>query len=180
MYDWCTIERLNYSLDRFRRNPKSTTSLCSILHRGANPTLTARIDSVVYEKPQQFSWAMRARVPCVYANRMTKTGTTGAGEEVGRETPFLKGYAVFNVEQIETCPTITTPSRSQSFQNAVERIDHAEVFFASGRGNPPTRVPGLLYAGRRLDPGSANRGFLHRGEIKWPNTPTSATALTAR
>jgi antirestriction protein ArdC len=37
----------------------------------------------------------------VYANTVTKTEDDGAGNEVEREIPFLRGYTVFNVEQIE-------------------------------------------------------------------------------
>src|SRR5262249_31661709 len=37
----------------------------------------------------------------VYADRFTKTTTDEHGDDVEREIPFLKGYTVFNVEQIE-------------------------------------------------------------------------------
>jgi len=40
----------------------------------------------------------------VYANAITRTETNDAGEEVEREIPFMKGYTVFNVEQIEGLP----------------------------------------------------------------------------
>ncbi len=40
----------------------------------------------------------------VYANAVIRTETNGDGEEVEREIPFLKGYTVFNVEQINGLP----------------------------------------------------------------------------
>lgn len=40
----------------------------------------------------------------VYANRITKTETNEAGEDTEREIPFMKGYTVFNVEQVDGLP----------------------------------------------------------------------------
>ena len=40
----------------------------------------------------------------VYANSITKTETNDKGEDTEREIPFMKGYTVFNVEQIEGLP----------------------------------------------------------------------------
>jgi antirestriction protein ArdC len=31
------------------------------------------------------------------------------GEDIERDIPFMKGYTVFNVEQIESLPDTTTP-----------------------------------------------------------------------
>ena len=67
----------------------------------------------------------------VYANTIKKTETDEAtGEEVEQEIPFMKGYTAFNVEQIEGLPedyyALTEP-----VLDPVERIDHAEQFFAS-------------------------------------------------
>src|SRR5438034_1254450 len=43
--------------------------------------------------------------PVVYANSITRTETdTDSGVEVARDIHFLKGYTVFNVEQIEGLP----------------------------------------------------------------------------
>jgi antirestriction protein ArdC len=64
----------------------------------------------------------------VYANSITRTEENDKGEEAEREIHYMKGYTVFNVEQIEGLPehyygkpeVPTTP---------VERIDHAEAFF---------------------------------------------------
>src|SRR3546814_8926028 len=40
----------------------------------------------------------------VYANSFTATETDEDGEESEREIPYLKGYTVFNCEQIEGLP----------------------------------------------------------------------------
>lgn len=67
----------------------------------------------------------------VYANSITKTehdDTTG--EDTEREIPFLKGYTVFNVEQIDGLPEIYNAKIEPKF-TPVERIAHAENFFAA-------------------------------------------------
>jgi antirestriction protein ArdC len=65
----------------------------------------------------------------VYADRITKTETNDQGQESEREIPFMKGYTVFNVEQIDSLPghfyaTVEPPK-------PVERIEEAETFFAA-------------------------------------------------
>ena len=40
----------------------------------------------------------------IYADRIIKTETDSAGQDVEREIPFMKGYTVFNVEQIDGLP----------------------------------------------------------------------------
>jgi antirestriction protein ArdC len=40
----------------------------------------------------------------IYADRIIKTETDSAGQDVEREIPFMKGYTVFNVEQIGGLP----------------------------------------------------------------------------
>jgi antirestriction protein ArdC len=66
----------------------------------------------------------------VYANRVTRTEKTDHGDEVDREIPFLKGYTVFNVEQIEGLPE-SFHSQPQPAPTRVERVANAEQFFAS-------------------------------------------------
>jgi len=41
----------------------------------------------------------------VFANSFTKTETNDKGEDIEHEIPFMKGYTVFNVEQIDNLPT---------------------------------------------------------------------------
>ena len=67
----------------------------------------------------------------VYADRIIRTETNAAtGEDSERAIPFLKGYTVFNVEQIDGLPEqyYTKPAPRA---DAIERIDRAEAFFAA-------------------------------------------------
>src|SRR6202030_429187 len=67
----------------------------------------------------------------VYADKITRTETDAkTGEESERAIPFMKGYTVFNVEQIEGLPEHYYGKPEPKF-TAVERIDHAEAFFAA-------------------------------------------------
>jgi antirestriction protein ArdC len=66
----------------------------------------------------------------VYADKMVKTETNLLGEETERAIPFLKGYSVFNCEQIDGLPA--------HFYGTAEKLDHArriahadEFLFAS-------------------------------------------------
>jgi len=70
----------------------------------------------------------------VYANTLTKTEDDGAGVEVAREIPFLKGYTVFNIEQIEGLPEHFY-ARPEPRLTGPARIDHAEAFFASTKAD---------------------------------------------
>jgi antirestriction protein ArdC len=70
--------------------------------------------------------------PVVYADRITRTETNQKGEEVENEIPFMKGYTVFNCEQIEGLPAHFYPAPSPSAP-AAERIASAETFAASTR-----------------------------------------------
>jgi len=68
----------------------------------------------------------------VYADKFRRTETNDKGEEVENEIPFLKGYTVFNCDQIEALPahfyaTATKP------EAAPVRIASAEAF-AAGTG----------------------------------------------
>lgn len=49
----------------------------------------------------------------VYANTYTRTDANEDGEEETREIPFMKGYTVFNVEQIDGLLRISMPDASR-------------------------------------------------------------------
>ncbi len=66
----------------------------------------------------------------VYADRMRKTETTDSGEDVEREIPLLKGYTVFNCEQIDGLPPHFTAAPSPALP-IFERIASAERFAAA-------------------------------------------------
>jgi antirestriction protein ArdC len=71
----------------------------------------------------------------VYADRIRRTELNEAtGEEAEREIPFLKGYTVFNVEQVEGLPphfyAVAEPRL-----DPVQRINRADSFFAALRAD---------------------------------------------
>ena len=67
----------------------------------------------------------------VYANAITRTEhDEKTGEDTEHEIPYLKGYTVFNVEQIEGLPEIYY-AKAVPAHDAIARIDRAETFFGS-------------------------------------------------
>jgi antirestriction protein ArdC len=81
----------------------------------------------------------------VYASTFSRTEKDGEGQEVEREIPFLKGYTVFNVEQIEGLPTHYYAKPEPKF-SPVERIDRAEAFFAATHADIRFRGGKAYYA----------------------------------
>jgi len=64
----------------------------------------------------------------VYANSITRTERDEkTGEDVEREIPYMKGYTVFNVEQIDGLPEIYHAKLAPT-HDPVARIEHAEKF----------------------------------------------------
>jgi len=67
----------------------------------------------------------------VYADKIVRTETDAAtGEEAERTIPFMKGYAVFNVEQIDGLPEHYYAKHAPRAES-VQRIERAEAFFAA-------------------------------------------------
>lgn len=67
----------------------------------------------------------------VYADSITRKETDKkTGGEIDREIPFLKGYTVFNVEQIDCLPEVYYAKATPTL-DPVARIEHAERFFAA-------------------------------------------------
>lgn len=67
----------------------------------------------------------------VFASSMTRTETDQAsGEEQERNIPFMKGYTVFNVEQIDGLPA-QYHAPAQPRLETLERIARADAFFAA-------------------------------------------------
>jgi antirestriction protein ArdC len=67
--------------------------------------------------------------PVVYANALTRTDTDAvSGDQVEKTIPYLKGYTVFNVEQIDGLPSHYYAPQAPRCEPAV-RIAHAESFF---------------------------------------------------
>jgi len=66
----------------------------------------------------------------VYAGAITRTEEGADGSEHEREIPFMKGYSVFNVEQVEGLPDhFYAPAAPRL--DPVQRIGRAESFFAA-------------------------------------------------
>lgn len=73
--------------------------------------------------------------PVVYANSITRTEADPAtGDDVAHEIHFLKGYVVFNVEQIEGLPAQYT-QLAEPRLDVMARISRAESFFAATRAD---------------------------------------------
>jgi antirestriction protein ArdC len=65
----------------------------------------------------------------VYADRIIRTETDAAtGEDAERAIPFMKGYTVFNVEQIDGLPE-NYYAKPAPRVGTIERIERAERFF---------------------------------------------------
>jgi antirestriction protein ArdC len=63
----------------------------------------------------------------VYADRITRTETDDKGEDVERHIPFMKGYTVFNCEQVDDLPAHFYAKAAAPLP-AAERIASAEEF----------------------------------------------------
>jgi antirestriction protein ArdC len=66
----------------------------------------------------------------VYADRITRTETTSDGRENERDIYFMKGYNVFNVEQIEGLPPHFYATATPQL-DPVQRIESSDLFFAN-------------------------------------------------
>jgi antirestriction protein ArdC len=84
----------------------------------------------------------------VYADKIIRTETSETGEEAERAIPFMKGYVVFNTQQIEGLPEhyYAKPAPRTA---TVQRIARAETFFSAcgayviHGGNRACYVPSL-------------------------------------
>jgi antirestriction protein ArdC len=65
----------------------------------------------------------------VYADHVTRTETSDDGEECERDVYFMKGYTVFNVEQIDGLPPHYYATAAPRL-DPVQRIEAADRFFA--------------------------------------------------
>ncbi len=66
----------------------------------------------------------------VYANSITRTETNEKGEDTEREIPFMKGYTVFNVEQVDGLPAHYYAQPVNPLPLA-ERIENADRFMSN-------------------------------------------------
>jgi antirestriction protein ArdC len=70
----------------------------------------------------------------VYASSITRTEENEEGEQEERSIPYMKGYVVFNVEQIEGLPE-QYYAKPEVTTTPIERIRHAEEFFAATKAD---------------------------------------------
>ena len=64
------------------------------------------------------------------ADRITRIEADAHGEDVEREIPFMKGYSVFNVEQIDGLPDHYT-AKPEPKGEPLQLLESAERFFAA-------------------------------------------------
>ena len=64
----------------------------------------------------------------VFANKITKAETDDNGQDVEREIPYMKGYTVFNVEQIDGLPEDYYDVPSAEVKK-MQLLEEAEAFF---------------------------------------------------
>lgn len=69
----------------------------------------------------------------VYADRIVRTEANDDGEDEERSIPFLKGYTVFNVAQIEGLPDQYYAKPQAICEPLAQRIETAERFFTGTR-----------------------------------------------
>jgi antirestriction protein ArdC len=66
----------------------------------------------------------------VYADTFTKSGTDDKGADVELTVPFMKGYTVFNSEQVEGLPAHFY-AKPEPVNKDIHRIETTEQFFAA-------------------------------------------------
>jgi len=81
----------------------------------------------------------------VFANAITRTEENDEGEQEERSIPYMKGYTVFNVEQIDGLPE-TYYTKPEITTTPVERIARAEAFFAATKADTRYRGNSAYYS----------------------------------
>lgn len=81
----------------------------------------------------------------VYANSITCSEENAQGEETAREIHYMKGYTVFNVEQIDGLPE-QYYGKPEVNTTPVERITHAESFFQATKADIRYRGTQAFYS----------------------------------
>ena len=81
----------------------------------------------------------------VYANSITRTEEGQDGEEAEREIHYMKGYTVFNVEQIDGLPE-QYYCKPDAPVSAAQRNAHAEAFFTATQADIRYRGDRAFYS----------------------------------
>jgi antirestriction protein ArdC len=118
---------------RFNGQPYSGINILSLWMSALGQSFAAPI-WMTYRQASEFNAHVRKGEKgslVVYANAIMRTEhDEKSGEDVEHEIPYMKGYTVFNVEQIEGLPEIYYANAVPT-HDPVARIDHAEKFFGS-------------------------------------------------
>jgi antirestriction protein ArdC len=88
---------------------------------------------MTYKQSQEFGAQVRKGEHgslVVFADRFTKTETNDQGDAVEHAIPFMKGYTVFNVEQIDGLPAHYYAQPSNPLPLS-ERLAHADQFITA-------------------------------------------------
>ena len=102
----------------------------------------------------------------VYADSITRKETDEkTGDEIDREIPFLKGYTVFNVEQIDGLPEVYYAKAAPSTRPCGPHRARGKVLRSLGSNHPTRRKSCVLQHRRRCDPDAAIREFPRRGQL---------------
>jgi antirestriction protein ArdC len=67
----------------------------------------------------------------VYADTLKRVEANDKGEDVETAIPFMKGYTVFNAQQVDSLPAQYYARKEPQNSQPIERIEQAERFFAS-------------------------------------------------
>ena len=78
----------------------------------------------------------------VYADTFKKLEANEQGEDIETAIPFMKGYTVFNAQQIDHLPEHFSARTEPQHNQPIERIQQAEGFFANTKAT-------LLHGGNR-------------------------------
>lgn len=81
----------------------------------------------------------------VFASSLTREETNAAGEDSTREIHYLKGYTVFNVEQIDGLPDAYYDKPAPR-TDALPRIAHADAYFENTKARIVTGGDRAYYA----------------------------------
>jgi antirestriction protein ArdC len=115
---------------RFNGQPYSGINVLSLWMSALRQNFTASIWMTYRQATESNAHVRKGEKgsPVVYANAITRTEHDDkTGQDVEREIPYMKGYTVFNVEQIDGLPEIYSMKVAPTL-DSVARIDHAESF----------------------------------------------------
>ena len=102
----------------------------------------------------------------VYADRITRTETDAKGAEVEKAIPFLKGYTVFNAEQIDGLPAHYYARAEPAALPLFQRIEAADRFFAATGADIRQGGARAYYApSPRPHPDASVRDVSRRGKL---------------